>query len=1225
MQRKGYQNLNSIGSVFGKNKVRKGTPDSTFRNPNGKFIFAEYTTQKDKLFDKISSDIEKCLDETRTEIQNTEIEKIIVCHTGRLETKEIKKLEKKTKVLEIILEIYSIESISIDLYNHFPRIANEFLGISVDTGQILELDDFVNSYGKSQYATPIDTEFCFREKEIKQVLSHLSSSQLVLISGSAGVGKTRLALEIIRKFKTDNPDYVSYIIRDRGQDLFLDLKDYFSQPNKFLLLVDDANRIGKFDYIIDLLRDCRVDQEFKVIATVRDYAIKKIKDIASSLADLEEISILSFKSTEIRELIKKIYNINNDLWLERICKISSGNPRIAVMASKIAVEEENLNSLQDVSFLYDKYFSSIRNDLQALEDTHVLKTAGIISLFRSLDRTNEQLMDMIQNIFNINATAFWKSAQLLHRHELVDIYENEVVKISDQVLATYLFYLCVFKNKEINLEIILEQLFPNLINRIQDAIYPCLYSFNFEDLAAQINPIVKNQWKAYINDNQTNKLHLLVKTFWFFLQTETLCYVSDQVHSMDAKDIKYDEICWEASDKFLYSDPLLSLLECFSQANDHEFKIALELICQYVEKNPEITPNVLYLLSKRFGFNRRSHGEDYRKQHILVDVFIECVKGEDNLFACKIFITLCNNLLNTQFDNFEFSDKKTLNHNTFLLLNTKALLVLREKIWDHLFVLFDNTEIRSDILNLLKNYTSSIYNPKSKEILEHDLQRLVPFLKSKLDPHDFRHCLIVNEYIKFVLQRKLGSSTEELSNQFNSDTYQVYKLLICQGDDNQEDNMNQNDFEQLKRKRIDKYTQQFDFQNYQSLLRVCKDIYEQLEYKKKHQIFSGIDLVFTTLYDRNPDLFASVMDYYLTIGEPFKFKHPTPLVEKLIAAIGLNDAKDLIEKYDFLTKYKWAFAFYQALKIEQITLKHTEQLYVIYNKATLEQLPYSFNYLLKFMEKDNQIIANIIKILVAKASDNKNYGRIFNPLFNSCSDVNRQLTSVFTGNEIVLKQAYLLLNCVNNNADYNGKSFEKIMNMDPNFLLECIDYAYSNDILLSLDHSFIWLRDDTEDIMTAAIEKIISYETAYNFRAESYMKCLFRIRNQHPNAQEIRERQDVFLKKAIKNNANNIAVLKLFFKIISCFNPDRRIPLVTHFLSINDDLETFKNICLEPDSYSWWGSAIPMYNKRIDYWKSLSLSCDSINLLYHRKYIEGHVQTLQECLEKEKKSEFIND
>jgi hypothetical protein len=54
--------------------------------------------------------------------------------------------------------------------------------------------------------------------------------------------------------------------------------------------------------------------------------------------------------------------------------------------------------------------------------------------------------------------------------EVLDMFENEVVKISDQILSTYLFYLVFFKKKLIDFSILINDndLFPQYKQRLID-------------------------------------------------------------------------------------------------------------------------------------------------------------------------------------------------------------------------------------------------------------------------------------------------------------------------------------------------------------------------------------------------------------------------------------------------------------------------------------------------------------------------------------------------------------------------------------------------------------------------------------------------------------------------------------------------------------------------------------------------------------------------------------
>lgn len=209
------------------------------------------------------------------------------------------------------------------------------------------------------------------------------------------------------------------------------------------------------------LRNQKENQQIKIVVTVRDYALEKIeKDI--SQYPYQSIQLDRFTDNQIKELAQVEFNILNPLYLERIVELSAGNPRIAVMVSRIAVEKNTLQSINDVSTLYE-YFSSIKEDLQSFEEHDLLRTAGVIAFLRAVDRANEQMMLGIQNSFHILPDVFWDCAFRLHELEMVDMYENEVVRISDQVLSTYLFYLAFFKEKALDFSDVLRNYFPGFV------------------------------------------------------------------------------------------------------------------------------------------------------------------------------------------------------------------------------------------------------------------------------------------------------------------------------------------------------------------------------------------------------------------------------------------------------------------------------------------------------------------------------------------------------------------------------------------------------------------------------------------------------------------------------------------------------------------------------------------------------------------------------------------
>jgi hypothetical protein len=210
--RKGYSQINPIGSVAGSAKVRKGTPDTFIPTSKGQYVFGEYTTiSHDQVYGKFSGDITKCLDVSKTGIAVSKISEIVLCHTSELSPESTDKLRQQCEAVGINLNIFGLGAISYDLLEKYPSLCKDYLGIEVDTGQIVELEKFISLYETSKLATTLRTEFHFRDEEKNSLLAAIKNNDLVIVSGQAGVGKSRIAIECYRIFINDNKSYKDHV------------------------------------------------------------------------------------------------------------------------------------------------------------------------------------------------------------------------------------------------------------------------------------------------------------------------------------------------------------------------------------------------------------------------------------------------------------------------------------------------------------------------------------------------------------------------------------------------------------------------------------------------------------------------------------------------------------------------------------------------------------------------------------------------------------------------------------------------------------------------------------------------------------------------------------------------------------------------------------------------------------------------------------------------------
>src|SRR6266446_4503248 len=143
---RGYDRINPIGLVIGAEKVAQGTPDTLIIRPDGKYDFAEYTTQQQGLAGKFIGDLAKCFDEAKTGIPVDRIHEIVLCHTSQLTAAEERKLGEECRQRGVLLSTYGLGTIAHDLYQKYRGLARDLLHVEVDTGQILHAKEFVTAY-----------------------------------------------------------------------------------------------------------------------------------------------------------------------------------------------------------------------------------------------------------------------------------------------------------------------------------------------------------------------------------------------------------------------------------------------------------------------------------------------------------------------------------------------------------------------------------------------------------------------------------------------------------------------------------------------------------------------------------------------------------------------------------------------------------------------------------------------------------------------------------------------------------------------------------------------------------------------------------------------------------------------------------------------------------------------------------------------------------------------
>lgn len=1227
LKKKGYEYLIPLGSVIGANKVKKGTPDSLVIIPNGKYVLVEYTTQPTGLAAKLTSDINKCFDEIKTGIPVAKIDEIVICcHTSNLNAGEYYQLREHCKAHNVNLNIFGIDTISYDLLEKYPGIARNYLGINVDTGQIIPPDEFINLYSKNKFATRLDTNFLFRDDETNNIRYALENNNLVIVQGKAGVGKTRVALECCVRFTEIHSEYKTFCIFNRGPDIFDDIKTHFSEPGSFLILVDDANRVSKFEYLVQQLQYKREDQQIKIIVTVRDYAIEHILKASKAYSEAPEIIIRSFTDEQIKQLVGNEYNIQNYHYLKRIANIAKGNPRLAIMAAEVVKEKSTLESINNVSNLYDSYFASIHRDLDEIDDLCLLKIAGIVAFFRILDRKNETIMSAIESAFGLTTKEIWEAVNQLHNIEIIDVYENEIAKISDQVLATYLFYLCFLKKNGLDFGILLEKFYPKYRERLIDALNPVMNIFHNEDLVKAVRSHVDTFWSKISEDNREDFLFLL-NDFGLLKQTETLIYIKNRIDALPKIQINVADLDFEAKSKDSLPS-FFTILRSFRNAEDDSFRIALDLLCDYLEKCPDKLPEFLDLFSHHFCFHHTSYLYVYSVQQGVIDTLWKRTQQGQNLLFSKIFLIVAKAYTPTEFHNSESSDAHTINYINFELTPSIYLTRLRKSMWAGILHLYKINTFKDEVIEALYSYIKN-HKVSVSEIIEQDAYAIIPFITQELSPKKFKHCFLVQAYLRKLEARKIPFDNS-LKEQFKSKTYCLYDFLTTDWLERNGLELNYEDYEIYKENEIEKYTSQYNLEDYIQFIELCTEIKSSIPQSIQLHSFDGnIITAIVALTKRSGDLYSKVMEHYLEQRDPLNFSnfHHQLLVKNLIEVAGTRKTYLMLDKANHKNKRAWLFNYYEHLPTSDISSRQLSQLYELYKNAELRELPNNWDYLLDYQAIETEVISKITEIIVIKSKTNIEYAKSLFNLFSPLTKVNKKITIHFTGKMELLKQAYFMWLGTYRNGDHEGSNFDLFLNQDSNFIIEYIDWIYKKKKWVSRhdDHrnySFIWKRDNHHEIMIKAAERIFQHEKDDDFY--SFFHVFFGLKEENQELQEITTCKKNFLMKLIEDKHSNVKFMKFVFSLVSILSEDDRRTLISKYINFNNNFTDFEQLPLESSSQSWSGSAVPMLQHRADFFQTLVPLFNTASLLEHKFYIEQKIKHIRSEIEREMKRDFID-
>jgi len=1211
LRNKNYRAFSRSGSQSGKQKTIIGTPDSFLLLPNGKYIFVEYSTNVTKGLNKLKDDVSKCLDTEKTKIDIRYINEIIVCVNFKLNPEDIEELQSLVRNHYITLTVYMLDSISIDLHLQHRDLVHLYLGLPLDTGQIVSLDTFIDEYHKKSkgIATRLDNTFVHRKNELNEIKTSLSVSDFLIVTGAPGVGKTRLCLESIKSFLSEYQDFKSYCISYKNHVLLDDLHQYIDKENDYILFIDDANRIDAFSQIIGFYSERR-EGKLKIIITVRDYALQEIMSLCRGV-EPERVDVFKFSDEQIKDIIESFGILNPD-YQRPIIDIADGNPRLAIMATKLAKKKQSISALNDISELFEKYFDTFVDDDGEFTKPINIKCLGLIAFFYTLPYKKQDIIIPILSNFEIDYYDFINAIDKLDKLELVEL-QYEYVKIPEQNLSTFFFYKAFIEDDLLSFETLLINYFGKNKRQFNDTVIPANNMFDTKKVMNKLKPALK---KYLIEiENQEKEAFDFLNTFWYYLPHETLAFLHKKIYSFPEIMVSEYKLTYNNNDYSHNNNKIIELLGNFFRYNPL-LTDTLELAFEYIRRSPNNSPELVYKIDKELAFSNGDEQYKFYSQTTLYDLLLKGLE-KDNILLANLFFQLSKTFLSFEFESIRGGRGNKVYFGNYPVPNIPLIQDFRKRIWitvDKYFIKYP-----SQAKDLLSTYPK--YRRRSnlgKDLIEYDLSFIINIIQKNLDNQHFGDCFLVQELIDIINRNKITyPDFEVLKKEFTNPTYKTFLKLDWniyrnkqwyKFDDHKE-------YEKLK---SDDIRSSFVFKSLDEITSFYNQLINIKEYLNS-DFYTSLDIVIDENFKQNFDLGCKFFNLIVENNNELQYIPLKAFTNHLNTKEKADKIWDIIHNPKFMRVYHWELSFYTYLSKNLINKNHVVAILNTFEKIQKQNRLY-LDWLTKYLHVEPQLFKKVLKVIVKRNNEDTEKGQLFlwHDFFQKHFD--------YLEDDIeVVYKAYLQQEEIQPHFDRNRQGLAKILNKDNNFLIryvkDVISY-YEGTLSTYIDElGFIWSMDSVQPKIEEAFNLIA--DTVKNYLSIENHPCNALFKDIPENSIE---RANNFLMNYAKKYNNDVKKMNIVVDLTINSMKGLFDNILLQHVQNNQGVKIFSEIRWVGSS--WFSSGGEIIDDRLAAkWKSILFIVESsglgMKLIPIKKYINERIEACLASADNERMMRFL--
>ena len=541
----------------------------------------------------------------------------------------------------------------------------------------------------------------------------------------------------------------------------------------------------------------------------------------------------------------------------------------------------------------------------------------------------------------------------------------------------------------------------------------------------------------------------------------------------------------------------------------------------------------------------------------------------------------------------------------------------RKKIW---VALFDSYEkYPQEVLAVLKKFKPG-FEKAIPEILKFDLSFIIPFIDAKLDPSSFENIYFVREFVRWLNREDIADrSYQKLNERFISKEYEYFRKLDWNRVRGKQDYdfEKYEDFQKLKEEDI---RASFQFKDQTEFVELHKAIQNTLSLEGNNGwgIYQSLDIIAEETFIRNHELgfqlLASLFQNYPPGLNPL-YKPVNAIMQA--GEDWIKRLWNLLSSWVHEYKVYWQLSFFDCLPQAFCDEYFRDELISTLNSVDVPISYLRFESIEKFLPVDKDIVQTALNIVVTKIENEKLAIRLSFHFFEKYSK--------FVNDTALVGKAYIQQEKLSNLFDLERNGLKTIIEQDENFLFTYLSEFYTNkDWHNRNTHNhlpFLWDLENHSEIIKKAANLIVEHNPYFGI-GEYSLNILF----SHLSGAQ-KDRAKTFILDYISLYNTDTNKMNAIFDIVRHHFPDFFETAFLHYLSLNTDLGTFREIYWRGNGGMYNGETIigELHAKE---WQNIMVFTEKaqnqLDLIPIKAYIKQQIAYELKSGEEERKRKFIN-